>query len=187
MSEDIRHQASDSEMRGRSGAESTSELARLAKLHGYTVAEGDPDIRGWDVRTVDGWKFGEVEDLIVDTAAMRVRYLVVRIGKELLAGDADRRLFVPLGTARLDDEGDNVIVERVPIDGFAGFLTSRDYLTSDDERSLHRAYGYGQPGTPNAEVFGRALYDDRGFWGRRRQGGEDVPYIVRSPRGAERR
>ena len=48
-------------------------LTRLEELKGYQVAEGDHDIRGWEVRTPDGNKIGTVEELIVDPAERRVR------------------------------------------------------------------------------------------------------------------
>ena len=174
------------ETRVRSGARNASGLARLSKVEDFAIADGEPDIRGWDVRTVDGWRLGAVEDLIVDTRAMRVRYMVVRLDKDLLIADADRCVFLPLGTARLDDDRDAVIVERVPIDGFAGLLRPSADLDDADEPAWRRAYGYGVR-LPYTDPYDHALYDDRHFWGSRRQEGGDVPYIVRSPKGAERR
>lgn len=40
--------------------------ARLQKLGGsdYEIADGEPDIRGWEVRDESGKKLGEVDDLI---------------------------------------------------------------------------------------------------------------------------
>lgn len=183
----MRRETGDTEIRARSSALNTAPLARLGKLDDYRIADGEQDIRGWDVRTADGWKLGEVEDLVVDMRAMRVRYMVVRISKDLLIADADRRVFLPLGTARLDDDSDNVIVERVPIDGFAGFLSQRADFTRDDESAWRRAYGHDEPAATATDLYEHALYDDRRFWANRRQGGEDVPYIVRSPPTAERR
>ena len=188
MKDGMRRESGDVETRARSGAAkpNTSGLARLAKLDDYRIADGEPDIRGWDVITADGWKLGEVDDLVVDLRAMRVRYIVVKISKDLLIADADRRVFLPLGTARLDDERDDVVVERVPIDGFAGFLTQRADFTRDDERAWRRAYGFEESGAANADLYQHALYDDRRFWSHRRQTGQDTPYIVRSPPTAER-
>jgi len=48
-------------------------LVRLEELKGFQVAEGDPDIRGWEVRTPDDRKVGKVEELIVDPVERRVR------------------------------------------------------------------------------------------------------------------
>src|SRR5690606_11481762 len=50
-------------------------LASLGDLPGYGVAADDPDPRGWEVIASDGRTIGEVHELIVDTAALKVRYL----------------------------------------------------------------------------------------------------------------
>ncbi len=65
----------------------SSHLTPLRRLHGYRVAGGDPDVRGWLVLGADGRKIGEVDDLLVDTEALRVRYLDVTLDSDLL-GDA---------------------------------------------------------------------------------------------------
>jgi hypothetical protein len=65
----------------------TSHLAPLRRLHNYRVSGGDPDVRGWLVLGADGRKIGEVNDLLVDTEALRVRYLDVTLDPDLL-GDA---------------------------------------------------------------------------------------------------
>jgi hypothetical protein len=69
-------------------------LARLADLPGWHVAEGEPDIRGWPLRPEEGDAL-TITDLIVDTAAGKVRYVVVSDA----GGDA--RL-LPVGYVRID-------------------------------------------------------------------------------------
>lgn len=59
------------------------QLRHLDDLDDFKIAEGEPDIRGWDVRGTDGSKLGTVEDLLVDTAAMKVRYIEVKLEKEI--------------------------------------------------------------------------------------------------------
>lgn len=150
-------------------------LARLGDLDDWKVADGDPDIRGWDVKTQDGRKLGTVEELIVDPAATTVRYMEVKVdGREAGTKD-DRYLLVPIGTARLDDEHDDVRIDRLPAGGFAGAPTyDRSRFDADYERSLQHSYGGSTGGS------GRDLYDDRGFWGSRRRGRENSAYLTRS-------
>lgn len=64
---------------------STAQGSPLVHLEGsgYKVADGDPDVRGWEVIGSDGRRIGEVDDLLVDTAAMKVRYLEVRLDRHL--------------------------------------------------------------------------------------------------------
>ena len=56
----------------------------LRSLHNFRVAEGDPDVRGWNVLGADGRKMGEVDELLVDTRALRVRYLDVTLDLEAI-------------------------------------------------------------------------------------------------------
>jgi hypothetical protein len=86
----------------------TNRIAPLGELDDYKVAEGDPDIRGWDVVTQDGKRVGEVDELLVDTGAMKVRYIAVGLDAE--AAGADRKVLVPIGAAQLDDDKDRVLV-----------------------------------------------------------------------------
>lgn len=87
--------------------------ARLAPLHqldDFKVADGEPDIRGWSVHTADGRVAGKVDDLIVDTQAMKVRYIDVELDRGALGLRDERHVLVPLADARLDDRGDEVLL-----------------------------------------------------------------------------
>jgi len=59
-----------------------STLVPLRRLRNYQVAPGDPDVRGWLVLGADGRMIGEVDDLLVDTEALRARYLDVTLDSE---------------------------------------------------------------------------------------------------------
>lgn len=48
------------------------------ELSGYEIAEGDPDVRGWEVIGKDGRRIGEVDDLLVGTGNRQTRFLRVR-------------------------------------------------------------------------------------------------------------
>ena len=89
-------------------------LRALSDLDDLGIAEGEPDIRGWTVRTADGVHVGEVDDLIIDTLAMKVRYMCVELDGATFDLDDKRRVLVPLGTARLDDVNDDVSSCRMP-------------------------------------------------------------------------
>ena len=64
-------------------ATAAGQLVHLDDLDDFQIAAGEPDIRGWDVRGTDGNKLGEVADLLVDTAAMKVRYIEVKLDKDV--------------------------------------------------------------------------------------------------------
>ena len=42
-------------------------LVPLKELDDFRVADGEPDIRGWNVYTATGREIGDIEDLLVDT------------------------------------------------------------------------------------------------------------------------
>lgn len=86
-------------------------VAPLGDLDDFQVADGCPDVRGWDVVAADGRKVGTVHELIADTGAMRVRYLDVKLDKSAAGPEGDRDVLVPIGTARLDQDDDRVMLD----------------------------------------------------------------------------
>jgi hypothetical protein len=60
--------------------------APLRSLPQEHLAAGDPDVRGWQVVSDDGQPIGQVDDLLVDAAAHRVRYLSVSLDAALADG-----------------------------------------------------------------------------------------------------
>lgn len=91
-----------------------SNLTPLSALHDYDVSDDDSDVRGWDVIASDGKKIGEVEELLVDTSARRVRYLVVDVDTSLRSGMGQGgNVLIPVEGARLDDRNNKVLVSSV--------------------------------------------------------------------------
>lgn len=165
----------------------TQGLRRLDELDDYKVADGDPDIRGWEVKGADGRKIGKVKELIVDTAAMKARYMDVEVDKKFANAKDDWHVLVPVGQARLDDKHDDVLIDRLPPDNFAGAPAySGGPVTREHEDRVRQYYG-SFAGTTAASTSGKAddyyghdLYDDRKFWGGRRKGREGNAYLTRS-------
>ncbi|MGE5352446.1 MAG: PRC-barrel domain-containing protein [Acidobacteriota bacterium] len=119
------------------GREEKRLLYSLSELDYYEVSKDDPDVRGWDVYGGDGEKFGEVDDLIVDPAAMKVRYLDVVI---MLKNKDDelneRHLLIPVGLAVVDKKDDRVTVPKIRLSNireyplYEGGLVTRIYENS---------------------------------------------------------
>ncbi|HEX6940927.1 MAG TPA: PRC-barrel domain-containing protein [Longimicrobiales bacterium] len=80
--------------------EAVPALAPLSRLPGYRLAEAEPDPRGWTTLAADGSEAGTVEELIVDTGAMKVSHLAVR-GPGAPRGAC---ALVPAAYARLDTD-----------------------------------------------------------------------------------
>ena len=86
----------------------------LDELRGYEVARGEPDVRGWDVIAGDGRRIGEVDELLVDAAAKKVRFLDVTVDDELVPeAAAAQRIIIPIDSARVADD------DRVFVDGLS--------------------------------------------------------------------
>lgn len=91
----------------------TSTLSPLKTLKNFKVAKDNLDVRGWEVMGADGRKLGVVDDLIVDETLMKVRYLDVDIDSSLITNNDDHHLLVPIGSARLQEDGDKVYVNHL--------------------------------------------------------------------------
>ena len=90
--------------------EDGAQIAPLSELKDFQVSEGYKDIRGWRVDSADGKEVGKVHDLLVDLDGMRTRYLDVRLHSAIAATHGDRDVLIPIGSARVADEGDVVVV-----------------------------------------------------------------------------
>jgi len=104
-------------------AKERERLVSLSSLGSWKVAEGDPDIRGWEVRTVSGRQLGVVSDLQIDSDAGEVVMLDVDLP------GTDRHTFVPIRVVQVDrirrlalmdsadfPESDLTRAERAPIE-----------------------------------------------------------------------
>jgi hypothetical protein len=169
-----------------------AQIAPLKELKDFKVASDDPDVRGWKVLGRDGRKIGEVHDLLVDTAAMRVRYLDVELDRDLLAalpavpGVAHtgallehRHVLVPIGTALLDDDHDDVRIESLDA-GDVAVLPPYDHKAfgRDYENGVRQRWdrGYAPPpppapgaAAPDQDYYTGDIYNDERFYGPRRK------------------
>ena len=76
----------------------------------YEVAPNEPDVRGWNVVLGNDETIGEVDDLIIDPSMGKVRYLEVDLDTKALALDRARRVLVPISSAQLDNDEEEVIL-----------------------------------------------------------------------------
>ena len=158
----------------------------LDELDDFRVASGDPDPRGWEVVAADGRKIGEVDDLLVDPSAMKVRYLDVDLDDDLDARGEDRHVLVPIGYARIDRDHDRVLVEQLSaadlraIPAYDHGPLTRDYETSlRDSYRRHPRRAEAEPPPPPQRAERRDdefyadddLFDESSFWAARRSTG----------------
>jgi uncharacterized protein (TIGR02271 family) len=92
-------------------------LRRLSDTE-FDVADDEPDVRGWTVVDADGQQLGEVDELIVDTDAMKVRYF--ELG-DTGSNDGTGPAYVSLTGSELDRDNRRVVLRA----GRSGILTNR--------------------------------------------------------------
>lgn len=90
----------------------------LQELKGsdFQIAEHQPDITGWQITDGSGVELGEVKDLIFDSNALKVRYIVASLDLPT-ESDVDlpqyRLVLIPIGVADLDTTEDEVVVKEL--------------------------------------------------------------------------
>jgi uncharacterized protein (TIGR02271 family) len=163
-------------------------LVPLDKADDYKIADGNPDPRGWDVVS-NGKKVGEVDKLIADLNALKVRYLDVELDDDF-AGTKDRHVLIPIGAARLDDDNDNVLLQGMTRDVLIGLpaFAANTPITRDYENSL-RERMTGSPVPPprsGRDYYEHEHFDENRFFGKRGaplrgEGTERGERVVRIP------
>lgn len=155
-------------------------LRPLAEIGDYDISDDDPDIRGWDVRSSDGRLVGHVRDLIVDTVAMEVRYMVVELDRDVTEQEGAQRVLLPVGTARLSDDAPSVQVERMDAAHIARLPRWQCHPIDDDfERALCEGIAGETPADlPPPHAHHGPLFDTKAFWGDWGPGRTRTAYLV---------
>ena len=155
-------------------ADAMGRVVPLDELDDFKVASGDPDIRGWKVKGSDGRTIGKVDNLLIDTAAMKVRYLDVDVDDDLLDTDDDRHVLIPVGYARLDRDDDDIYVDAIESTVIAGLPAyTHGRVTRDYETQLRTAFDrdyVAETEVEDNEYYEHEHYDEDRFYGR----GEDT-------------
>ena len=130
---------------------------RLCHLKGsdYEVADGQPDIRGWDVKDVNGKTIGEVDDLIFDERSLKVRYMVVDLDHNDFDLDDDRDVLIPIGLGEIPEKDDEIIVPNVTAAQLSALPEYKkdETITPQEEYNIRNAFagtgavGIGAAGT----------------------------------------
>ncbi len=79
-------------------------LVPLKELDDFRVADGEPDIRGWNVYTATGREIGDIEDLLVDTDMGEVVMVDIDLKRD------DRHTLAPIKAAWIDRPNRRVVL-----------------------------------------------------------------------------
>jgi len=126
---------------------SNASLVRLSDAD-FDVAPNEPDVRGWDVVLGSDEQVGEVDDLIIDPAAGKVRYLDVELDHEAVGIDEDRHVLIPITSAELDTDEKEVVLSGM---GLAALVKLPEY----DEN----AFAAGERASATRETPSAGSYD----------------------------
>lgn len=141
----------------------------LDELDSFEVAEGDPDVRGWHVYAGDGVRVGEVDELLVDTQALKVRYLDVELEEDEGARE-ERHVLIPVGFARLHETDDHILVDALDSAALTELPAyAQEPLTRDFEAAvLSRFRATPSPPAPADDPYAGDVYDQEKLYGSRR-------------------
>lgn len=104
-------------------------LHPLSGLKEFRISKGEPDIRGWEVRTLNGREVGRVDDLLVDTDAGEVVMMDIEMR------GSERHVELPIRSAQIDHHANRVIVDSGDVELYAGGLGENVRTRADrDER-----------------------------------------------------
>jgi uncharacterized protein (TIGR02271 family) len=130
------------------------DLVPLHRLEEFKIAEGSADVRGWEVVAADGATIGTVGEMLVDTTAMEVRYLVVKLGAGWAGAAAAGAVNVPVREARIDSAGGRVYLNTLSTSDLRLLAQpggGPDRPGPDDDQTLLEAPSGGAP-APDDEV-----------------------------------
>ena len=149
---------------------SGTNLRRMSDIKSdYEVADDHEDVMDWDVVGRDGTKIGEVEDMIVDMQAMKVRYLEVELDDDLPGVQDDQRVLIPIGMADLDYSNKNVLVSNLDSSAVTSFPAYRgEPITREYENTLMSSFS---PGYQAGMAQDTSFYDHDHFQRRSTRGG----------------
>jgi uncharacterized protein (TIGR02271 family) len=90
-----------------------SALLPLTGSDEFEIADGYPEVRGWDVRDADR-SIGYVHDLLIDRDTMRARYLDVELDAPDIGATTGRRL-IPIETVSIDSDDEVVSLQGLDV------------------------------------------------------------------------
>ena len=132
----------------------------LEELSGsdFEVADHQPDINGWEIVDSEGNELGEVEDLIFDSNARKVRYIVASLDLDEEIETEDLLVLIPIGIVDLDEDEEEVLIPEVSV-AFLSTLpqyTPGKIISPAEELAVRYAF-LGQDALPDADAV---VYDE---------------------------
>ena len=150
----------------------------LEELSGsnYEIADGEPDIKGWDIKDNLGAKLGRVDELLFNPSTQKVRYIIAALDGRVF-GIEHKKVMIPVGLAELHEKHDDVYLQGITVTQLASapdYLKSK--LTPEYEAIVRNVF---DSGADPAQVYDEQTfyehdhYNERNLFGRRFRSGEN--------------
>ena len=156
----------------------TSRLKELGDSD-FEIVDGEPNIKGWDVKDVSGKRIGEVDELIFNHDTYKVLYLIVDLDNNEFGLDEDKKVLVPIGLAELHEKDDEVILPDVTATQLSSLPPyEKDNITPQTETTIRTVFSSGAAGlaassltteTPQQDFYQHENFNDTKFYGKRPQ------------------
>lgn len=151
---------------------------RLHELNGsnFEIAKGQEDIIGWDVKDTQRNKIGKVDDLIFDKESLKVRYIILHIKKNKDIGlDNNRKVLIPIGTAELDKDHDDVILPNMTLNQLQSLPDyKKDMLNRDMETKAYNTVTGGAAAAAGNDFYNHEVFNDRNLYKNRRENQAEI-------------
>lgn len=144
-------------------ASDDSEYVNLEELGGskFEIVDGEPNIKGWDVRNEQDEDVGEVEELLFDPKSLKVRYLVVLLNSDD-TGLQDKKVLIPIGIAELVQSDNYVRLNHVSVAQLNSLPEyNHEKLCPDTERIIRNIFesedsiGINEPAVSEDQEYDR--------------------------------
>lgn len=126
-------------------------LVSMDNVDDFKIADGEPDLRGWDVYSSTGVFVGEVDDLLIDPELRQVVMLDIDLKDSATHGRA------PVKAAWLDHDRRRVIIDSAQLD--QGMLEHRSRQSTVTDEVVVRRPDHVEVITSEEAVETRPLRD----------------------------
>lgn len=147
----------------------------------FEIADGQPNIKGWEVIGAEGQDLGEVSELLFDESSRKVRYLVLDLSENEWDLE-DRDVLIPIGLAEIDVDRDEVILPMVTPEQLAALPDySKNNVSLETEMSIRSIFMNTDPISSAAfhdNFYGHEHFDEQKLYSRRKSKAPSTPHTV---------
>ena len=129
--------------------ENIKEESKLVELSGsnYEIANGEPNIKGWEVKTNQHEKIGKVDDMLFDNSTKSVKYIIVDVDNKLELNS--KKILIPISSVELHNSN-NETNNYSEIDKRSD--THQDSMGSFDGESIASSKSYNNDSSDDNDV-----------------------------------